>query len=103
MTDVDPALAQKAQDIEITGKARYGDNWPVMVDAISRVLPKTVNPIEVVRAAAATDDPARTIAAAGKEALAAMASDGNREAETAYSKIRSEERTAYRRSRGLIR
>jgi hypothetical protein len=104
MPEVDPELAKVAQQIESDGVTRFGkDNWPVLIGAVHRAVPPGVNPAEILAAAIKTGDAANALARAGKEALAAAGSGGDREAEVAYSKIRNEERTAYRRSRGLIR
>ena len=99
---VDPELAKVAATIEQDGVTRYGkDNWQTLVGAVHRAVPKGVNLAQIPARQIQTGDAANALARAGKEALAAAGSNGDRESEVAYSKIRSEERTAYRRSRGL--
>jgi hypothetical protein len=101
---IDPALAQKAQEIENDGKRRFGDAWPTYIDAVTRVLPKGTDPAAVIRSVASTDDPAGAFAKAGRESLLALAGSDNpqiaREAEATYQKIRNEERDAFRKARG---
>jgi hypothetical protein len=100
MADVDEALMRRAQDVEAEGKRRFGDDpWRHYIGAIGRANPRGVD-VGVVKATLAQDDPAGTFARAGREALITEASDGNSEAEEIYSKIRGEERRAYRERKG---
>jgi hypothetical protein len=101
---IDPELAKAAEAIEADGVQRFGkDNWPTLVGAINKSIPKGVDPADVLKAAIASGDPAKAIERAGREALANLGSAGDREAEAAYSALRAKDRESYRRQRGLIR
>jgi hypothetical protein len=99
----DEAIAKAAADVEADGKRRFGDNWPDLIGAVSKLMPAGTNPADVLRIAIRSGDAAGAFERAGHEALAELASNGDREAEMAFSKMRSKQRAAYRRSRGLTR
>jgi hypothetical protein len=94
------ALAAKAKDMEETGKARYGEGWGQAIAAISRNIPRDVSGADVLKEVLKRPDPAGLLFAAGREALISEASEGNHDSEMTYSKIRAQEREAYRISRG---
>jgi hypothetical protein len=98
------AFVKQAENLEATGKARYGENWPVFVSAIDRALPKTIDRGQVVKAALATEDGAASIAGAGREALLSLTTSENRaiarESEAAYVAIQQAERDAFKKARG---
>jgi hypothetical protein len=100
----DEALARAAQNVEATGKARYTEkHWNQAIGAIGRALPPNVAAADVVREALRQPDPAAALYNAGKEVLAARASEFDHEAEAAYSAMRRDEREAHYASKGRVR
>jgi hypothetical protein len=103
-------LFQKAKDLDDAGKARYGDNWSRMIDALG----KTGQAAAVQQLVLSQSDPTEAIGHLGKQALLlradALAPKGDtfvdsgeqpdRAASAAYSEIRIAERERHRKLRG---
>jgi hypothetical protein len=92
---------QQLSKINDEGKTRYGDkHWEAALSAISKFTggagfsPQDVAQLQVM------PDAAKFLMNAGRHALMQQASDGDRDAERAYSDLRHSEREAYRRARG---
>ena len=99
--DIDAALAARAQQTEIEGRQRYGDEtWVEYIAAIARQNPKGV-PGDAVKVVLATEDPAAAFATIGRELLIGQA-DTDEAAARSYAKIREAERTAHKVSRGRV-
>jgi hypothetical protein len=101
----DDDLNAKAQNLETEGERRYGEHWKQAIGAIGRSIPPNsgVSATDVVKGALRQPDPAAALFDCGRECLIAQASDGDRDAEVAYSKWRSETREAHLRSRFRMR
>jgi hypothetical protein len=97
-------LANKLGAIERDGEARFGKSaWDAGVAAIRKAAAPNGGLSENdIRQVAADKDPAGLLMTLGRHALLAQASEGDREAENAYRKIRNEERKAHAHSRGRI-
>jgi hypothetical protein len=92
-------LIRRAEQVEAEGRSKYGESWGKFVDAISRVNPNGI-PAEAMHQVLSRSDAADVFAAGGREAMINMASNGDREADRAYSLMRNEERRQYRLLRG---
>jgi hypothetical protein len=106
----DEALARASQAVEEDGKRRFGDEgWSQSLGAIGKALAAVqkdnpgVTAGTVVQAAMQRPDPAGALFTAGREALIGQASEGDHDAEVAYSKIRQREREEHLRARGRMR
>jgi len=100
MPEIDDATTQRVKDVEAEGKRRYGDAaWGDYVKAIGRANPNGI-PQDVLRATLAQPDAEAAFAQAGRECLVAAATNGDHDAEAAYSQIRAAERKAYRERKG---
>jgi|SRR5271154_4237671 len=87
----------RAAQIETEGRTRFGDDWPRLLGAISKT--PGLNQaalLEVMKQGNAVD----LLAAAGRDSLINQASDGDRQADTTYSELRTREREKFRRLRG---
>ena len=103
----DDALVERVKLVEQLGKERLGaQTWQTYVNAIGTNPNVAAN--DIARAALATDDPVRAIEEAGRHCLvnaaSAAAANGNFDSpeEREYSRIRTEERRAFRERRGKI-
>jgi hypothetical protein len=94
-------LAAKLASIEASGKARFGDDWSVSMEAIKRAAPNGIPPADMAQIAA-QPDPANTLMWFGRHQLMAEASEGNAESERAYQKIRQAERKRHAEYKGRV-
>jgi hypothetical protein len=95
----DQQFVARVQKVDDEGRQRFGDDWGKFIDAIGRANPQGINN-DVMAHVVSQPNAADILAAGGKEAMIAMASNGDREADRAYSQIRNEERRQYRLLRG---
>jgi hypothetical protein len=91
----DPDFDDRVRAADAAGKDKFGDNWPKLMGALGRRNPGGI-PADAMRATLAQPHAVELLAAAGKDALLAAASDGDQDAEKAYTAIREEEREAHR-------
>jgi hypothetical protein len=91
----------KLNSIEQSGKARFGNDWDVSMQALKRAVPGGIPPADMAQIAA-QPDPANTLMWLGRHQLMAEASDGNAESERAFTKIRQAERKAHSESKGRV-
>lgn len=110
MSNDDEAFARASQAVEEDGKRRFGDEgWSQSLGAIGKALAAVqkenpdVTPGRVVQEAMKRPDPAAALYYAGREALIGFASEGDHDAEVAYSKIRAQEREEHLKSRHRMR
>jgi hypothetical protein len=94
-------LASKLASIDTSGANRFGDDWKVGMEAIKRAAPNGISPAEMAQIAA-NPDPAGLLMNLGRHALMQQASDGDKEAEAAYTKIRQRERKAHAEYKGRV-
>ena len=110
MSNDDEALARAAQAVEEDGKRRFGEEgWGQSLAAIGKALAAVqkdnpdVTAGTVVQAAMRRPDPAGALFTAGREALIGQATEGDHDAERAYSAMRQKEREEHLRARGRMR
>lgn len=92
-------LVARVQQLDEEGRQRFGDEWSKYIDAIGRANPSGIAP-EAWRQILARQDAADLVVAGGREALVNMATNGDKEAEYTYGKIREQERQNWRRYKG---
>jgi hypothetical protein len=93
-------LVRRVEQVEADGKARYGENWPTLISAIDRAAGGNPQLGAAIHQVLSEPDPAAILAQSGREALVNMASNGDKEAEYTYGKMREAERQAWRRYKG---
>lgn len=94
-------LKSRASEVQSDGVARFGEkDWGIAVAALSRANVKPENVAKVIGEAPTVSDAANVLMASGRDQLIREASDGDRQAEIAYSAMRETERKAYRLSKG---
>jgi hypothetical protein len=95
-------LNAKLSAIEQSGKARFGEtDWNVSMEALRKVVPAGIPPAEMAQIAG-NSDPAGLLMNLGRHALMQQASDGDKEAEAAYTKIRHAERKRHAEYKGRV-
>jgi hypothetical protein len=94
-------LSAKLTAIEQSGQARFGDDWKVSMEALKRAVPNGIQPADMAQIAA-QPDPANTLMWLGRHQLMQEASDGSKEAEAAYTKLRQKERRAHAEYKGRV-
>jgi hypothetical protein len=92
-------LVRRVQKVEQEGAEKYGDQWQTYISAISRANPAGI-PDEAWKPILDRPDAADVIAAGGREALINMATNGDDQANRAYSQMREAERREHRLSKG---
>ena len=97
----DNDLANKLASIDASGKARFGDDWNVSIEALKRAAPNGLSPTDIA-AIAGQPDPANTLMWFGRHQLMEEASNGNAESERAYQKIRQAERKRHAEYKGRV-
>lgn len=102
--DIDEVLNRRAADLEASGKAKYGEkHWGLALGGLKRACVSVgVNPAEAVKAALAQSNSETLLYNVGREALIREASDGDHDAEAAYSDMRRAEREAHFARRGRV-
>jgi hypothetical protein len=97
-TDInDDALSRRAQEVESAGKTKYGDRgWQDRIDALAGIGAGGAPLAEVIKQPNALD----LLDFAARQAMLQQMSNGNIDAEAAYSKIREQERHDWRLARG---
>ena len=93
----DEQLASRVEKVEAAGKAKYGDAWPQMLDALGK---RGGVDQAVLRNVLSQSNAVDLLGTAGKEALIAASDDGDHDAERVYAGIRAAERKAHRQARG---
>jgi hypothetical protein len=94
-------LAQKLTSIEQSGRARFGPDWDVSMQALRRAAPNGIAPADMAQIAAQPDPPS-VLMWMSRHALIKEASQGNAESERAYQKIRQKERRAHAEYKGRV-
>jgi hypothetical protein len=93
-------LNAKLTAIEQSGKARFGEaDWNVSIEALRRAAPNGLSASDMAQLTGQAD-PAAAIMLIGRHQLMAEASDGNKESEAAYTRLRAKERHAHREYKG---
>jgi hypothetical protein len=98
----DDDLGTKLNQIEQAGRTRFGDDFDVAVQAIKRAIPGGGIPENEMRQLANSADPAGLLMNLGRHCLMDAASNGDKEAEAAYTKIRQAERKAHAEYKGRV-
>jgi hypothetical protein len=98
-------LNQKLTAIERSGKARFGEeDWNASIEAVQRAVKQVapgggLSPADM-EAITKNVDPAGTLMQIGRHQLMNEASEGNKESETAYTRLRQKERKAHAEYKG---
>jgi hypothetical protein len=94
-------FSAKLNAIEQSGKARFGDDWNTSIEALKRAAPNGLSASDMAQLAGQAD-PAAAVMLIGRHQLMQEASDGNKESEVAYTKLRQKERRAFAEYRGKV-
>jgi hypothetical protein len=97
----DDDLNAKLSAIEQSGKARFGDDWNLSVEALKRAAPSGLLASDMAQLAG-QPDPAAAIMLLGRHQLMNEASNGDKEAEAAYTRLRTKERKAHAEYKGRV-
>jgi len=97
----DENFNKRLSDLEAQGKQRFGaENWDTTIAAIGRAVGSAGISRPAMDQILQQADPAAFLNNAGREQLINEASNGNRESEMAYSKMRNAEREQWRKLKG---
>jgi hypothetical protein len=99
MSGDDQQFVARVQRVDEEGRQRYGDQWGVLLDAISKQNPQGINN-DVMAHVVAQPNAADILAAGGRDAMINLATAGDQHADRAYSQMREAERREYRLLKG---
>jgi hypothetical protein len=95
----DQQFVARVQKVDDEGRQRYGDQWGVLLDAISKQNPQGINN-DVMAHVVAQPNAADILGAAGKDAMIHLATAGDQQVDRQYSQMREEERRQWRILKG---